>query len=55
MTQDQVDQQMQRIMNAEANGEIRQAEFEAHLNAIREALGEDPTDRALRLIAEALN
>jgi hypothetical protein len=54
MTQSHIDQQMLRIQQAAANGKITAIEFEAHLNTLRVVLGETPTDRALRLIAEAL-
>lgn len=56
MTQQQIDDRMQVLMQAEAEGKITPAEFEAHLDAIREVLREeDQTERALRWIAEALN
>jgi hypothetical protein len=55
MTQRQIDQQMLRIQQAAANGKITQAEFEGHLEALRTVLRESPTDRALRLISEALD
>jgi hypothetical protein len=38
MTQKQIDQQMQRLMQAEAEGKITPAEFEAHLNALRQEI-----------------
>ncbi|MGJ5163204.1 hypothetical protein [Bradyrhizobium sp. HKCCYLR1051] len=39
MTQAQIDQQMQRLMQAEAEGKITPAEFEAHLDALRKVIG----------------
>lgn len=41
MSQDQIDQQMQRIMTAEAEGKITEAELEAHLETIRKLLTEE--------------
>lgn len=41
MTQAQIDQQMQRIMNAEAEGKITESELEAHLETIRKLLTEE--------------
>lgn len=54
MTQQQIDSQMVRIQVALAEGEITEAEFEAHLDALRKVMDETPTERALRLISEAL-
>jgi hypothetical protein len=41
MTQRQIDQQMQRIMKAEAEGKITEEELEAHLETIRKLLTEE--------------
>jgi hypothetical protein len=41
MSQDQIDRQMQKIMNAEAAGEITEQELEAHLETIRKLLTEE--------------
>lgn len=41
MTQAQIDQQMQRIMNAEAEGQITEQELEAHLETLRKILTEE--------------
>ncbi len=41
MSQDQIDQQMQRIMTAEAEGKITEQELEAHLETIRKMLTEE--------------
>lgn len=47
MTQKQIDSQMVRIQVALAEGKITEAEFEAHLDALRQVLREeDPAERA---------
>ncbi len=55
MTQQQINQKMQALMNDEAAGAITEAEFEAGLDEIRKALREeDTTERAMSLIAKEL-
>ena len=41
MTQAQIDQQMQRLMQAEAEGKITPAELEAHMDAMRQEIGKE--------------
>ncbi len=41
MTQDQIDQQMQKVMAAEAEGQITEQELDAHLETIRKILTEE--------------